>query len=354
MKTFTGAGLLILALTVPALQSRDVRPIRDDVGFCWNPESMQRLVDYLQGVEQDSFEPEGLVAAIAPHDDYLYAGRVDYPLFRILRAREVVIFGVTHGTVRNTIGDPHNILILDEFDRWSGLTGPVEISDLREVLTDRLDRDVCHVSNQAHVLEHSIEAMVPWLQFYNPDVTITPIMVTGMPFETMDEISTLLADVIAGYMQERGLVAGRDIFFLISSDGNHYGEDFDNSPFGEGEEAWLTGRALDQRLIRDYLTGIMNTGKVEGLTGELWGETFLDYRNTYWCGKYSIPFGLLAVQKIIARTQGREISGTLYRYSDTYSEGVLPLKQTGMGLTAPFSLRHWVSFCSIGYYCAER
>ena len=25
---------------------------------------MQRLIDYLQGVEQDSFEPEGLVAAI--------------------------------------------------------------------------------------------------------------------------------------------------------------------------------------------------------------------------------------------------------------------------------------------------
>jgi hypothetical protein len=49
-----------------------------------------------------------------------------------------------------------------------------------------------------------------------------------------------------------------------------------------------------------------------------------------------------------------KISGTLFRYSDTYSEGVLPLKKTGMGLTAPFSLRHWVSFCSIGYYGAER
>ena len=90
------------------------------------------------------------------------------------------------------------------------------------------------------------------------------------------------------------------------------------------------------------------------MTKELWGDTFLDYRNTYWCGKYSIPFGLLAVQKIIAQTAGRKISGTLFRYSDTYSEGVLPLKKTGMGLTAPFSLRHWVSWCSIGYYCAER
>ncbi len=63
-----------------------------------------------------------------------------------------------------------------------------------------------------------------------------------------------------------------------------------------------------------------------------------------------MPFGLLAVEKIIAATLNKKISGTLFRFSDTYSEGVLPLKKTGMGTTAPFSLRHWVSFFSIGYY----
>ena len=86
------------------------------------------------------------------------------------------------------------------------------------------------------------------------------------------------------------------------------------------------------------------------LTKELWGKTYLDYRNTYWCGKYSIPFGLLAVRKIIAMDSDKKMSGILLRYSDTYSEGALPLTKLGMGTTAPFSLRHWVSFCSIGYY----
>jgi hypothetical protein len=94
----------------------------------------------------------------------------------------------------------------------------------------------------------------------------------------------------------------------------------------------------------------MDKSKVEGLTKELWGQTYLDYRNTYWCGKYSVPFGLLATQKIVALTMNKKMSGLLFRYSDTYSEGALPLKNTGMGTTAPFSLRHWVSFCSIGYY----
>jgi AmmeMemoRadiSam system protein B len=348
MKAF--AGFLTAVLAVTALASQEARPIRDDVGFCWNPASMHMLIDYLQAQEQESFEPEGLVAAIAPHDDYLYAGRVYFPLFRILRAKEVVIFGVTHGTVRKEIGDPHNILILDEFKLWPGLNEPVTISGLRAYLREHLDKNVYQINNRAHALEHSIEAEVPWLQYFNSGVKITPVMVTGMPFEKMDEISTKVADVIAAYMKDKGLVAGKDIFFLISSDGNHYGQDFNNSPFGEGEQAWLKARALDQRLIRDYLTGVMDRGKVDGLIKELWGKTYLDYHNTYWCGKYSVPFGLLAVQKILALTANRKMSGLLFRYSDTYSEGVLPLKKTGMGITAPFSLRHWVSWCSIGYY----
>ncbi len=344
-------AILILALVMIPLAANEIRPIRDDVGFCWNPASMKTLVEYLERHETESFEPEGLVAAVSPHDDYLYAGRVYYPLFKILRAKEVVIFGVTHGTVRKEIGDPHNILILDEFKLWTGLSAPQAISGLREYLKEHLDKAAYMVNNKAQTIEHSIEAQVPWLQYFNPGVKITPIMVTGMPFEKMDEVSTKLAEVIAAYMRDKGLLPGKDIFFLISSDGNHYGQDFNNSAFGEGEQAWSAARALDQRLIRDYLTGVMDKGKVEGLTKELWGQTYLDYRNTYWCGKYSIPFGLLAAQKIISLTMNKKISGMLFRYSDSYSEGVLPLKKTGMGTTAAFSLRHWVSYCSIGYYC---
>jgi AmmeMemoRadiSam system protein B len=342
--------LFAVGMVFATLAAQETRPIRDDVGFCWNPMSMQELVNYLEGQEKESFKAEGLVAAISPHDDYLYAGRVYYPLFKILKAKEVVIFGVTHGVVRKEINDPQNMLILDEFKYWPGLKKPIAVSGLREYLKDRLDKTVFITNNKAHELEHSIEALLPFLQYFNPEVKITPIMVTAMPFIKMEEISAKLAEVIAGYMKEKGLVAGKDIFFLISSDGNHYGKDFNNSPFGEGEKAWAAALQLDQRLIRSYLTGVLDSGKVEGLTKELWGQTYLEYRNTYWCRKYSIPFGLLTAEKIIKCTMNKKINGTLFRFSDTYSEGVLPLKKTGMGTTAPFSLRHWVSFFSIGYY----
>ena len=342
--------LLIVGICILSLVAQERRPIRDDVGFCWNPESMQKLVEYLESKETQVPEAERLVAAISPHDDYLYAGRIYYPLFKILKTNEVVIFGVTHGTVRNEISGLQNILILDEFDYWTGLKKPIPVSGLRDYLRERLDQTVYIKNNRAHEIEHSIEALIPFLQYFNPDVKITPIMVTPMPFVRMEEISAKLSEIIVEYMSEHHLKAGKDIFFLVSSDGNHYGKDFNNSPFGEGEKAWETALQLDQRLISTYLTGIMDSEKVEGLTKELWGKTFLDYRNTYWCGKYSVPFGLLTIEKIMKHTLNENIIGKLFRFSDTYSEGALPLKKTGMGTTAPFSLRHWVSFFSIGYY----
>jgi AmmeMemoRadiSam system protein B len=290
------------------------------------------------------------VAAISPHDDYLYAGRVYYPLFKILKTKEVVIFGVTHSTVRKEISGLQSTLILDEFEYWPGLEKPTPVSRLRQRLIEGLDKTLFVKNNRAHKIEHSIEALLPFLQYFNPEIKITPIMVPPMPFARMEDVSAKLARVITDYMSENHLAAGKDIFFLISSDGNHYGKDFNNSPFGEGEKAWEKALQLDQRLIRTYLTGVMDSRKIGGLTEELWGETYIDYRNTYWCGKYSVPFGLLTIDKIMALTVNKKINGVLFRFSDTYSEGVLPLKKTGMGTTAPFSLRHWVSFFSIGYY----
>jgi predicted class III extradiol MEMO1 family dioxygenase len=175
-------------------------------------------------------------------------------------------------------------------------------------------------------------------------------MVAPMPLDKMKKVSDNLAEAIEAYMKENGLKASQDIFFLISADGNHYGKDFDNLAFGEGQEAWEKALAFDRNLIDSYLSGPVTEKKVASLTKELWGKTYLDYKNSYWCGKYSIPFGLLTIDKVITGTGGGKISGKLFRFSDTYSEGVLPLRKIGLGITAPFSLRHWVSFCSIGYY----
>lgn len=324
-----------------SLIAQDVRPIRDDVGYCWNAEQMKRLVDYLATTEKDTLGQNAFVAAVSPHDDYLYTARIYYPLFRSIRSREIVIFGVTHRTVQNEIGDPQGILLFDEHKAWTGCGKPVEISSLREFIKSRLDTQYFKVSNKAHQLEHSIEAMVPWLQYFNPEVKITPIMVTAMSFERMDAVSEKLGAAVAEYVVKARLVPGRDIFFLCSSDANHYGKDFDNIPFGEDNDAHIKATEQDRQIANSCIIGKVQPTKIRNFTEKM--------NNVVWCGKYSIPFGLLTTERIIRKILGKELIGSLLRYSDSYTEGVLPLMQTGMGTTAPFSLKHWVGYVTVGF-----
>jgi MEMO1 family protein len=344
-------SILILIMTLP-LRAQETRPVRDKIGFCWDGPQLDRFMNFLRShapPPPDDLPPP--IAGISPHDDYLYAGRVYWPLFQKIAAPEVLIFGVTHKTVRDKVGDPREKLIFDSFAEWQAPYGNVKISPLREYLKKHLDPQYCLVSNEAHGLEHSIEALVPFLQYGRKDVRITPLMVTAMPFETMEAVSKKLAEVLAAYLKEKCLEPGKDVFFLISADANHYGKDFQNTFFGEGFDAHRKGTEHDRHLVDSYLLGVVSQAKLEGLTKQLWGKDFKSPGNTVWCGKYSIPFGLLTVHHLIkTRTPSRDLRGRLLRYSDSQSEGVLPISGTGMGLTNIANLEHWVGFFSTEFY----
>ncbi len=346
--------VLILLSLVVCLAAEDVRPIRDDVGYCWQEEQVNRLMDYLETQKSEAAALPPLVAGISPHDDYLYAADIYYPLFSRIKVREVVIFGVTHGTVRKQIDDPQGKLIFDRYLHWTGPFKKVGISKLREYLKENFDKKNYLVSNEAHRLEHSIEAFIPFLQYFNPDIKITPIMVTGMDFDTMDRLSESLSIHIAAYIKKNNLEIGKDIFFLISADANHYGKDFDNTVFGEDERAHQLGTAHDKKIAHTCLSGNIDKDKIRNLTRQLWGKTYRDYKDTVWCGKYSIPFGLLTLLKTLDKVEkGGQLKGKILKYSDTYTSGVLPLKKPGYGITAPFSLKHWVDFFSAGFYVTK-
>jgi len=334
------------------MNAQSIRPIRDNVGFCWTPEQMNILMDYLQKEDGGNhFDSDGLVAGISPHDDYLYAGRVYYPLYQMIRAKEVVVFGVTHGTVRRAMNDPQDKLIFASYDQWQGPYGNVEISGLRKFITERLPADEMMISNKAQDIEHSIEALVPFLQYYNRDFKLTPIMVAGMSFERMEQVSDHLSKILRDYIQHNSLSPGKDIFFLISSDLNHYGEDFDNAPYGKDSAAHIEATANDQKIAKAAFDGKLTAEKINNLTQMLWEKGPNDsIARPLWCGQYSISFGLLTTMKTLKAVSDKDFSGKILRYSDTWTEGALPVERTSLGTTAPFSLEHWVGFLSAGFY----
>jgi AmmeMemoRadiSam system protein B len=267
-----------------------------------------------------------------------------------LRVKEAVVFGVTHSSVMKELGPLANVVILDDYDRWRGPYNDVGISPLRQIIRERLPSEYVMINRRAHALEHSIEALVPFLQYYNRDVRITPIMVTRMPLERMQDLSQRLAVIFAEYVTANGLEPGKDIVFLMSNDADHYGPDFNNAPYGIDAEAHRLATENDRRIIATYLTGEIAQPKIAGLAGEIWPDSTSRKPIPVWCGRYPITLGLLTVSDLMNRLGGGPIHGSLLKYSDTFTEGVLPVRNTSMGVTAVFSYQHWCGWFTESFY----
>ncbi|MCE1189018.1 MAG: AmmeMemoRadiSam system protein B [Ignavibacteria bacterium] len=339
--------LIAVIINIPVLCQTTRKPI-DSIGFSWNLSEMNSLYSYLDNNAHIRFDTEAqVVAAICPHDDYLYASDVYYSLFSRIFPSTIIIIGVTHATVRKQIDDPVNVLLLENYAKWAGCQKEIAVSPMRDYLIKEMPDSSFLVYNKAHQLEHSIEALIPFIQKRNPKAEIVPIMVTRMQYSNMQKISGLLASAISKYCSLKGLIPGKDVMILISSDANHYGPDFSNTPFGTDTVAHTRAVEYDKSIADECLTGEIDELKIKRCTDKLWFKDS-DTLTPVWCGKYSVPFGLLTARKI-SEIYSKKLFGEVLMYNDSWSKGVIPVSRISLGTTAPFSLKHWVGYLSAIY-----
>ncbi len=328
-----------------AAYSKDnVRKPFDDVSYAWSNEQIEVLIKTIEKMDMPYHRVDAnIVAAIFPHDDHLYSGITLNSIVKQVGKRKLaIIFGITHKMARKMGGDVKNTLIFDNYDYWYAPYQNVRVSDLREYLEKRLNERDYIISNIFHSYEHSIEAVLPFLNYYSRGIEIMPVMIPPMDLNTMNRLSSRLSKLISDYLKEKGLSL-KDVIFLISTDANHYGEDFNNLEFGRGEEGHRKARKHDLDIFEKYYKGKITQNRVKSIVND--GV----YQKTLWCGRYSIPFGLLTTEKTVERVAKKHLYGEFVRYDDTYIDPIIPLKGHGFGISAPFSLKHWVGHIAIAF-----
>lgn len=202
----------------------------DVVGFASTAEQMDQVLDQCGQFAEPRLkalnelygwdDSTALITAICPHDDYYYAGRLYQLLIPQIRAKRVILFGVFHKARVFNIEDK---LVFDAFKTWHGPYGPVAVSSLREEIQNRLPGTDFTVDNDAQMVEHSVEAIVPFLQAYNPDVEIVSILAPYMNWDTMDKLAADLSNVMNEIFSEKGWRLGEDVALICSADAVHYG-----------------------------------------------------------------------------------------------------------------------------------
>ena len=329
----------------------DLRGQQDIIGFASTAEQMAKVWE-LSGAapapEALGPRPEpGVAGVICPHDDYLYAGRVYRELLPLVSAKTIVLIGVFH---RYRLFGAKDALVYDAYRAWRTPDGELPVSSLRDELLAHLPPGDVIQDAAMQDSEHSVEAIAYWLKHLRPDVEIVSILVPSASFPRFQELAGHLGGALAGAMRRRGWSLGRDLAIVISSDAIHYGADFHYTPYGEGgTQAFLKATARDRELLRGPLAGPLSADKARAFFSACVQPERPDVYTMPWCGRFSVPLGLLLLGETARALGGAAPVGLPVAYGASVDTPELPVKALGMGRTAPASLYHFVGFPAVAY-----
>jgi len=202
-------------------------------------------------------------------------------------------------------------------------------------------------------VEHSVEALIPFLQYYHRGVEIIPILVPYMSFDRMEGLAGSLALSISKVMADSALGWSKDLAIVISSDAVHYGCEgwggADYALYGCDSVGYMKTVGHEYEVIDSCLTGRITPEKLRRFTGYTVQDTNHRIYRWTWCGRYSVPFGLLTAYHLQQSIRSAQLSGTILNYCTSIDHTVLPVSDLDMGVTAPANIRHWVGYAVLGY-----
>jgi AmmeMemoRadiSam system protein B len=349
---------IILSSSLPAQTNPEIsmRGLADTVGYAHRDWQMDSIMVRISSLNQDdlirSEQAPGTVwkTAICPHDDYTYAGWLYHAVLRNISAKTVIIFGVAHKARSFNL---ENQLVFDSFKTWHAPYGPVKVSALRDKIISQLPGDMVIIHDPMQTVEHSVEALIPFLQYQNRDIEIISILVPYMDLDRMKSISQHLAKVLYTIMMEKNLHWGKDIALLISSDAVHYGDEEwggnNYAPYGVDSTGNAQALSHEMEIIKTCFDGELTQEKIARFFSYTVNpDDFREYKWT-WCGRYSIPFGLLTSLYLQTLEKSSALTGVSVAYATSISQPHLKVADLGMGQTAIAIPHHWVGYPAIGF-----
>ena len=337
----------------------EIRTPADTVGFAHQAWQMDSVVARIQRTQQQYYNEcmkRGQVTdetlwkvAISPHDDYTYVGYL-YPaaLSRML-AKTVILIGVAHRA--KSLG-LENRIIFDSYKQWQAPYGAVRVSDIRDEIIAELPEAIYEINDQMQRLEHSTEALIPFLQYNRRDLEIVSILVPYMSFTQMKIIAIPLAQAIHKVAEKRKWQWGKEFAIAISTDAVHYGDEEwggkNFAYFSTDSSGYKLAIQHEYEIINNCLVGDIQPEKVENFTRyTVQKHDFREYKWT-WCGRYSVPFGLLTAYYLQGEENTR-LQGYFLGYANSLDHPGIEVSDLRMGTTAVANKNHWVGYVAIGY-----
>ncbi|AMC09801.1 hypothetical protein Lupro_00335 [Lutibacter profundi] len=324
-----------------------LRNLHDTIGFAQYKWQMDSIYNRFQ--LKDKKNNNQWKAVICPHDDYKYAGKLYYEALKGINTNTIILIGVAHKAKKFNLKDK---IIFGSYTHWKSPYGKLPVSPLNKEIYSKLPEEDYLIHDDMQQLEHSLEAIIPFLHKKNRNIEIVPILVPYMNSEKIDVVSTHLSKVIYNILKSRNLTFGKDLAIVISNDAVHYGDvDWSQNlaPYGVDSLGTNKARKHDLKIINSYLINNIDKTKIDSFLYETTQKEDYTKYNWVWCGRYAVPFGLATANKLNILQNNKPLKGTFLKYETSIDHSLIEVEDLQMGTTAIATQRHWVGYASIKY-----
>jgi len=152
------------------------------------------------------------LAVISPHAGYIYSGPVAGAVFSSVEVPEtVIILGAPHADFR-----PRFSIIAEGL--WGSPLGDVPINaGLAELIIKNCS--LAEASDTPHEDEHSLEVQVPFLQFFQKNLSLVPVHVNfRSSFNDLQDLARAIVRAEGEFGQQVLIVASTDMSHYIDQD----------------------------------------------------------------------------------------------------------------------------------------
>ncbi|OGS21787.1 MAG: AmmeMemoRadiSam system protein B [Elusimicrobia bacterium RIFOXYA2_FULL_39_19] len=172
----------------------------------WYPKEKQEIAAYLETKAQKT----DALACICPHAGWMYSGKVAGAVYSSLYAYDTyVIIGPNH----TGLGPLASIF---SEGSWKMPLGNAQI-DTEFVKTAIKYSEFLSADTTAHVREHCIEVQLPFIQYFNPEAKIVPIILKSDKIDVAKDIANAVSEACKTHN-----APNNRILLVASTDMTHY------------------------------------------------------------------------------------------------------------------------------------
>lgn len=172
------------------------------------PQDKKDLLRMIERMTNKEQKKEKALCAVSPHAGYEYSGAVAGAVYSsVILPNQLILLGPSHRDIGSRFA------LMREGD-WETPMGTVPVNThLADLILSQ--SHIVEENSPAHTHEHSLEVQLPFIQYFNQDVSIVPISISfDADFKDLNELAQAIKQSIAG--------AAEDVLIVASTDMSHY------------------------------------------------------------------------------------------------------------------------------------